>query len=31
MAVEGVGVEQFKNWSDEEGEGGAKWEAKVAR
>ena len=31
VAVEGVGVKQFKNWSDEEGEGGAKREAKVAR
>ena len=31
VAVEGVGVEQLKIWSNEEGEGSAKWEAKVTR
>ena len=31
MAVEGVGVEQFKDQSDEEGKRSAKWESKVAR
>ena len=31
VAVEGVGVEQFKDGSHEEGEGSVKWEAKVAR
>ena len=31
VVVEGVGVEQFKNRSDEEGEGGLKREAKMTR
>ena len=31
VVVEGVGVEEFKDWSHEEGEGRAKWEAKVVR
>ena len=30
-AVEGMGVEEFKDWSRQEGEGGAKWEAKCIR
>ena len=31
VVVEGIGVEQFKDWSHEEGEGSTKWEAKAAR
>ena len=31
VAVEGMGVEQFKDRSRQEGEGGAKWESKYIR
>ena len=31
VVVEGVGVQQFKDRSRQEGEGSAKWEAKDAR
>ena len=31
VAVEGVGVQQFKDRSRQEGEGSAKWEAKDVR
>ena len=31
VVVEGVGVEQFKDRSNKEGEGCTKWEAKVTR
>ena len=31
VAVEGMGVEQFKDRSRQEGEGGAKWEFKNVR
>ena len=31
VVVEGVGVEEFKDQSHEEGEGRAKWKAKVVR
>ena len=31
VAVKGMGVEQFKDWSHEEGEGSMKREAKVVR
>ena len=31
VAVEGVGVEKFEDWSHEEGEGGSKREANVVR
>ena len=31
VAVEGVGVEEFEDWSHEEGEGSSKREANVVR
>ena len=31
VAVEGVGVQQLKDWSWQEGEGGVKWKAKDVR
>ena len=31
VAVEGVGVQQLKDWSRQEEEGSAKWEAKDVR
>ena len=31
VVVEGMGVEQFEDWSGEEGEGGVKWESKDIR
>ena len=31
VMVEGAGVQQFKDWSRQEGEGSAKWEAKDVR
>ena len=31
VALKGMGMEEFKDGSHEEGEGGTKWEAKAAR
>ena len=31
VAVEGMGVEQFEDWSHEEREGSSKWEANIVR
>ena len=31
VALEGMGMEEFKDGSHEEGEGGMKWEAKATR
>ena len=31
VVLEGMGMEEFEDWSDEEGEGGPKWKAKAAR